>query len=130
MRAARAAERRVNMALELTKAAVLSVAVSFVLVVLYAMALKEELLDTSTMAIATTAIKAVCAALAGLICVARCKRRLWLYGAIGGAAYMAASFGVFSLVAGSFSPSLALLSDLGLGALAGLLSVMLRQALK
>ena len=130
MRTARKAEKSVNMITELAKAVIISLAVSFVLVVLYAVALKEELLAATTMTLFTTVIKVICAALAGLLAVRRCRRRLWLYGAVGGGLYTLLSFGVFSAVAGSLCVSLALLSDIGMGALAGLLSVMIMQMLK
>lgn len=130
MRTARKAEKSVNMITELAKAVIISLAVSFVLVVLYAVALKEELLATTTMTLFTTVIKVICAALAGLLAVRCCRRRLWLYGAAGGGLYTLLSFGVFSAVAGTLCVSLALLSDIGMGALAGLLSVMIMQMLK
>ena len=130
MRTARAAEKRVNMAKELIWAVVISVAVSFVLVVLYAVALKEELLPTTTMTLFTTVIKVICGALAGLLAARKCRRRLWLYGAVGGGLYTLLAFGVFSAVAGSLCVNLALLSDILMGALAGLLSVMVRQLMK
>ena len=130
MRTARKAEKSVNMITELANAVIISLAVSFVLVVLYAVALKEELLATTTMTLFTTVIKVICAALAGLLAVRRCRRRLWLYGAAGGGLYTLLSFGVFSAVAGTLCVSLALLSDIGMGALAGLLSVMIMQMLK
>lgn len=130
MRAVRAAERPVSMVTELVKAVVMGLMVSFVLVVLYAVALKKELLPVTTMTLVTTIIKVICAALSGLLAVRRCRRRLWLYGAVGGGVYTLLAFGVFSAVAGSLYVSLALLSDIGMGVLAGLLSVMVRQMMR
>jgi len=130
MRTARAAEKRVSMITELIKAVIISLAMSFILVVLYAVALKEELLSTTTMTLFTTVIKVICSALAGILTVRRCRRRLWLYGAAGGGLYTLLAFGVFSAVAGSLCVSLALLSDIGMGLLSGLLSVMVMQMLK
>jgi len=130
MRTVRKAEKTISMGAELIKAVIISLAVSFILVVLYAVALKEELLATTTMTLFTTVIKVICAALAGILTVRRCRRRLWLYGAAGGGLYTLLAFGVFSAVAGSFCVSLALLSDIGMGTLAGLLSVMIMQMLK
>lgn len=130
MRTSRAAEKRISMGTELVKAVIISLVVSFILVVLYAVALKEELLAATTMTLFTTVIKVICAALAGILTVRRCRHRLWLYGAVGGGLYTLLAFGVFSAVAGSLYVSLALLSDIGMGALAGLLSVMVMQMLK
>ena len=100
------------------------------LVVLYAVALKEELLQVSTMGLFTTVIKVICAAAAGLIAVRRCKKRLWLYGALSGTLYAILAFIVFSAVAGTLYVSIALLSDIAIGAVSGLLSVMVLQMLK
>ena len=130
MRTARATQKQVNMPVQVIKGAALGVIISFMLVVAYSFALKEELLETSTMALFTTVIKVISAAAAGLITVGKCKRRLWLFGGIGGGVYALLAFMVFSLIAGSFSVTVALLSDLLMGTLAGLLSVMLMQALK
>lgn len=130
MRTARATQKQANMALEVGKSALLGVIISFVLVVLYAVALKEELLQVSTMGFFTTVIKVICAAAAGLIAVRRCKKRLWLYGALAGTLYAVLAFIVFSAVAGTLYVSIALLSDIAIGAVSGLLSVMVLQMLK
>jgi len=128
MRTARATQKQANMALEVGKSALLGVIISFVLVVLYAVALKEELLQVSTMGLFTTVIKVICAAAAGLIAVRRCKKRL--YGALAGTLYAVLAFIVFSAVAGTLYVSIALLSDIAIGAVSGLLSVMVLQMLK
>lgn len=130
MRTARATQKQANMALEVGKSALLGVIISFVLVVLYAVALKEELLQVSTMGLFTTVIKVICGAAAGLIAVRRCKKRLWLYGALAGTLYAVLAFIVFSAVAGTLYVSIALLSDIAIGAVSGLLSVMVLQMLK
>ena len=130
MRTARATQKQANMALEVGKSALLGVIISFVLVVLYAVALKEELLQVSTMGLLTTVIKVICAAAAGLIAVRRCKKRLWLYGALAGTLYAVLAFIVFSAVAGTLYVSIALLSDIAIGAVSGLISVMVLQMLK
>ena len=130
MRTARTTQKQANMALEVGKSALLGVIISFVLVVLYAVALKEELLLVSTMGLFTTVIKVICAAPAGLIAVRRCKKRLWLYGALAGTLYAVLAFIVFSGVAGTLYVSIALLSDIAIGAVSGLLSVMVLQMLK
>ena len=130
MRTARATQKQANMALEVGKSALLGVIISFVLVVLYAVALKEELLQVSTMGLFTTVIKVICAAAAGLIAVRRCKKRLWLYGALAGTLYAVLAFIVFSAVAGTLYVSIALISDIAIGAVSGLISVMVLQMLK
>lgn len=130
MRTARATQKQANMALEVGKSALLGVIISFVLVVLYAVALKEELLQVSTMGLFTTVIKVICAVAAGLIAVRRCKKRLWLYGALAGTLYAVLAFIVFSAVAGTLYVSIALLSDIAIGAVSGLISVMVLQMLK
>ena len=79
MRTARATQKQANMALEVGKSALRGVIISFVLVVLYAVALKEELLQVSTMGLFTTVIKVICAAAAGIKEVRRCKQRMMMY---------------------------------------------------
>ena len=91
---------------------------------------EEELLQVSTMGLFTTVIKVICAAAAGLIAIRRCKKRLWLYGALAGTLYAVLAFIVFSAVAGTLYVSIALLSDIAIGAVSGLLSVMVLQMLK
>ena len=91
---------------------------------------EEELLQVSTMGLFTMVIKVICAAAAGLIAVRRCKKRLWLYGALAGTLYAVLAFIVFSAVAGTLYVSIALLSDIAIGAVSGLLSVMVLQMLK
>ena len=91
---------------------------------------EEELLQVSTMGLFTTVIKVICAAAAGLIAVRRCKKRLWLYGALAGTLYAVLAFIVFSAVAGTLYVSIALLSDIAIGAVSGLISVMVLQMLK
>ena len=56
MRTARATQKQANIALEVGKSALLGVIISFVLVVLYAVALKEELLQVSTMGLFTLSL--------------------------------------------------------------------------
>lgn len=130
MRTARATQKKANMPFEVIKGAALGVVISFILVVAYAFALKEELLQTSSMALFTTVIKVISAAAAGILTVRHCTKRLWLFGGIGGCVYTLFAYAVFSLMAGNVGALLPLLSDLLMGTLAGLLSVMLLQALK
>lgn len=59
-----------------------------------------------------------------------CKKRLWLYGALAGTLYAVLAFIVFSAVAGTLYVSIALLSDIAIGAVSGLISVMVLQMLK
>jgi len=130
MRAARAVEKNASMPLEAAKAAIFGVLLSFVLVVAYALALKAEMIESGSMTVMTTAFKVVSAAAAGLIGARKSRQRLWLWGLASGAAYSLLAFLVFSAVAQSFSPSVAAVADVGMGALAGLCAVMARQALK
>ena len=53
-----------------------------------------------------------------------------LYGALAGTLYAVLAFIVFSAVAGTLYVSIALLSDIAIGAVSGLLSVMVLQMLK
>ncbi|MDR0840378.1 MAG: TIGR04086 family membrane protein [Christensenellaceae bacterium] len=129
-RTARKTKRPPALAVEILKSAVMAALLSLVLVVLYAVALRQEWLSTDTMGISTTAIKVICAAVAGLRTAHHAKGKLWLYGILSGAAYSLLSFAVFSLLSQTFVLSLAILSDLGMATAAGLFAVLILQIYK
>ena len=127
MRSGKAGERAPNMFVEILKGGLLASLVSIVLIVLYALALWKEILPASSMPIANAVIKVLSAAVAALLAVRRCAKRRWLYGGAAGLLYAALAFMVFSILADTFIVSVALLSDLGMGLLAGMLTAMAAQ---
>ena len=124
MRSVKAGERAPNMLIEILKGGLLASVISIVLIVLYALALWKEILPASSMPIANAVIKVLSAAVAALLAVRRCAKRRWLYGGAAGLLYAAL---VFSILADTFIVSVALLSDLGMGLLAGMLTAMAAQ---
>lgn len=129
MRSVKAGERVPNMFIETLKGGLLASIISIALIVLYALALWKEVLPASSMSIANAAIKVVSAAAAALLAVRRCAKRRWLYGGIAGLFYTALAFMVFSILSDTFIVSAALLSDFGVGLLAGMLAAMAAQVL-
>lgn len=129
MRSVKAGERVPNMFIETLKGGLLASVISIVLIVLYALALWKEVLPASSMPIANAVIKVISAAAAALLAVRRCAKRRWLYGGIAGLFYTALAFMVFSILSDTFIVSAALLSDFGVGLLAGMLAAMAAQVL-
>lgn len=129
MRSVKAGERVPNMFIETLKGGLLASIISIALIVLYALALWKEVLPASSMSIANAVIKVVSAAAAALLAVRRCAKRRWLYGGIAGLFYTALAFMVFSILSDTFIVSAALLSDFGVGLLAGMLAAMAAQVL-
>lgn len=129
MRSVKAGERVPNMFIETLKGGLLASIISIALIVLYALALWKEVLPASSMSSANAVIKVVSAAAAALLAVRRCAKRRWLYGGIAGLFYTALAFMVFSILSDTFIVSAALLSDFGVGLLAGMLAAMAAQVL-
>lgn len=129
MRSVKAGERVPNMFIETLKGGLLASVISIALIVLYALALWKEVLPASSMPIANAVIKVISAAVAALLAVRRCAKRRWLYGGIAGLFYTALAFMVFSILSDTFIVSAALLSDFGVGLLAGMLAAMAAQVL-
>ncbi|HWR19253.1 MAG TPA: TIGR04086 family membrane protein [Clostridia bacterium] len=112
------------------KGALIASALSIALIVLFAVVLKQEWANAESIPVANAGIKVLSAALAAFIATRKCKERCWLVGLLSGLLYTLLAFMVFSILADSFSFSLALLSDMGIGALSGMLTAMLMQMLK
>ena len=112
------------------RAALWGVLASLGLVVLYAVALRQNWLGTDTMGAATTAIKVLCAAFAGLLARRATGSRYWLWGMLGSVLYSLLAFLLFSLLSQTFILSLAILSDVAMAAAAGLFGVLVWQMFK
>ncbi len=113
-----------NMFVELLKGAVTASAVSLLLIVIYAAAMWQQWLSTESIGIFNAAIKVVSAAVAGIVVARRCKERAWFFGAAAGLIYSAFAFVIFSILSDTFLLSWAVLADMGIGVLAGMLSAM------
>ncbi|MDO5111498.1 MAG: TIGR04086 family membrane protein [Clostridia bacterium] len=114
-----------NLLMTLLKAALLGVAVSFALLLLFSLALQKNWMQLSALGVMTVAIKVVSAAAAAALAVALYKRRAWLIGGVAGLCYAGLAFVFFSILSKSFSLSLGILSDLGTGCLAGVFTALL-----
>ncbi len=130
MRSVKAGEKAPNMFIEIIKGGLMASALSIALIVLYALLLWKEVLPASSMPIANALIKVLSAAAAALLSVRRCARRRWLYGGLAGLLYAALAFMVFSILSDTFVVSVALLSDLGMSLISGMLAAMAAQALR
>jgi putative membrane protein (TIGR04086 family) len=119
-----------NMFAELLKGAVTASAVSLLLIVIYAAAMWQQWLSTESISIVNTGIKVVSAAVAGIVVARRCRERAWMYGAAAGLIYSAFAFVIFSILSDTFVLSLAVLADMGIGVLAGMLSAMIFKVAK
>ncbi|MEA5059188.1 MAG: TIGR04086 family membrane protein [Clostridia bacterium] len=114
----------------LLRAALWATILSLALVVLYAVALRQAWLGTNTMGPMTAAIKVICAAVAGLLAHQAAGGRFWLWGMLGGLLFSIFSFAIFSIVSQTFVFSIAIFSDMGLAAVAGLFAALLWQMFK
>ena len=118
------------MPISLLRAALWATILSLAMVVLYAVALRQGWLSSDTMGAITAAIKVLCAAAAGFFAQRTAKERLWLWGILGGLVFSLFSFAVFSILSQTFMFSVAILSDMGVAAAAGLFAALMWQIFK
>ncbi|MEG1547153.1 MAG: TIGR04086 family membrane protein [Clostridia bacterium] len=123
-------QRESGIVMASVKGALIASIASLMLILAYAFALKQGWLSTSSTAMITPAIKVICAALAALLATRHCTKMRWLCGAIAGLIYVLLAFMVFSILSSTFDFSLALLSDMGMGAVSGMLAAIVRSMFK
>ena len=119
-----------NIIPQLIKAGLIASVLSIALIVLFAVAPQQSWLDDGSIAVVTSVIKVLGAALASFVITKKCKNRAWVYGALAGIVYALMAFAIFSALSGTFSITLALLCDMAIGALAGMLTAMIIKALR
>ena len=68
------------------------------------------------------------AAAAGFLAQRGCGSRAWLFGGAAGLIYAMLAYAVFSILSGSFALNMAMLSDMGIGLLSGMLCAMVTRA--
>ena len=107
------------------KAALAGCVLTVVFILLLALLLKWEILGESSIPMVTTGIKAVCAAIAGLLCANGCQRIAWAWGGAGGLLYIVLAFVSFAIVEKAFTPSFGLFADVALGVVAGIIGGMI-----
>lgn len=130
MKTKKQGDSKAAVAFRVIKGALAGTGASILLVLGYALVLKEELLDETSMSMVVTLIKVVCGGLAALLAVTNCPKRRWIVGGITGIAYIALSFIVFALLAGQIRPDLGVLTDLCIGGLAGMLVGLLKDVFR
>ncbi len=106
------------------KSSLIASAVSILLIVIYALLLYKQVLQSDSVAVVNSVIKVVSAAVAAFIAVRKCTEKRWLIGGIAGLSYTLLAFLIFSILSATFEFSLPLLSDIGMGALSGMLAAM------
>ena len=95
------------------RAAVLACIGTVVFVFILAFLLKWDVLQTDSIRVFNTAIKSICACLAGF------QQRGWLYGALSGGLYMTIAYVIFFFFEREFRLDIVFFSDLLLGLVCG-----------
>lgn len=119
-------EKKPNMWLALLRAALTASALSVLLTVIFAFVLQKRWLGLDSVRFINAGVKVLSAVAAALIAVRASSSRAPLWGALAGGAYMLMAFMIFSVLSGSFSPELGLLTDLAMCVLAGAATGILR----
>ena len=112
----------------LLKAAYIGCAVSVALIVIFAALMWKQVVGVELIPIVNAAIKVIGAAAAGFFAQRGCGSRAWLFGGAAGLTYAMLAYAVFSILSGSFALNMAMLSDMGIGLLAGMLCAMVTRA--
>lgn len=119
-----------NTFVRVIKGALFGAAISLLLILLFSLGLYKEWIPIDSISAINTGIKVISAVGASLVSVRKSVKHRWLVGGFSGFAYAAIAYLVFSILAKSYTVSAALLSDLGMGMLAGMLAAMIRQLVK
>jgi putative membrane protein (TIGR04086 family) len=106
---------------EQLRALVLSLIITFVLVILFAVIIKIFSIPTEYICIGNQIIKGIAVFLSALLSF-RLPSKGFIRGIIHGVIYVLITYVVFSALSGSFSLGLSLLNDVTLGSITGLLS--------
>ena len=101
------------------RAAVFACIGTVVFVFILAFLLKWDVLKTDSIRVFNTAIKSICACLAGFLCARTIQQRGWLYGALSGGLYMTIAYVIFFFFEREFRLDIVFFSDLLLGLVCG-----------
>ena len=112
-------------AFKILKAALCGCVVAIILILVFALLLKWCVVAESTIAIATSCMKAFCAGFVGFLCANGWNKQCWLWGGIGGSVFICIAFFLFSLVEKVFLIHLGILADIFMGFLAGIAGSMI-----
>ena len=111
----------------LLKAAFIGCVVSVALIVIFAALMWKQVVGVELIPIVNAATKVIGAA-AGFFAQRGCGSRAWLFGGAAGLIYAMLAYAMFSILSGSFALNMAMLSDMGIGLLAGMLCAMVTRA--
>ncbi len=114
--------------LTLLKAAFIGCVVSVALIVIFAALMWKQVVGVELIPIVNAAIKVIGAAAAGFLAQRGCGSRAWLFGGAAGLIYAVIAYALFSILSGGFALNMAMLSDMGIGLLAGMLCAMVTRA--
>lgn len=114
--------------LTLLKAAFIGCAVSVALIVVFAALMWKQVVGVELIPIVNAAIKVIGAAAAGFFTQRGCGSRAWLFGGAAGLIHAMLAYAVFSILSGGFALNMAMLSDMGIGLLSGMLCAMVTRA--
>ena len=112
----------------LLKAAFIGCVVSVTLIVIFAALMWKQVVGVELIPIVNAAIKVIGAAAAGFLAQRGCGSRAWRFGGAAVLIYAMLAYAVFSILSGSFALNMAMLSDMGIGLLAGMLCAMVTRA--
>mgnify|MGYP002659221749 FL=1 len=107
--------------LTLLRAAFIGCVVSVALIVIFGSLRWKQVVGVELIPIVNAAIKVIGAAAAGFFAQRGCGSRAWLFGGAAGLIYAMLAYAVFSILSGGFALNMAMLSDMGIGLLAGML---------
>ena len=114
--------------LTLLRAAFIGCVVSVALIVIFAALMWKQVVGVELIPIVNAAIKGIGAAAAGFFAQRGCGSLAGLFGGAAGLIYAMLAYAVFSILSGSFALNMAMLSDMGIGLLSGMLCAMVTRA--
>lgn len=116
--------------LKILRNALFAVLVSMLLIVVAAFMLQQQIVGIDSISIINPIIKVLAAFFSGLMSVRLTQKRSWLYGAVGGALYMALSAAMFCILSGEFNLGVNLIIDILMCGFAGLTAGVVYQVRK
>lgn len=125
LRAANPGEKRTSNFGPVLRAALTAAVVTVALILLFALLLKMGWMGEGAIPVVNQVIKIGSIVFAAFLATRRPGAKRGLMGMAAGVLYIAMGFIMFSLVEGNFSFSLTLLTDLGMGAVIGLLAALI-----
>mgnify|MGYP004547005069 CR=1 FL=1 len=114
--------------LVLLKAAFIGCVVSIALIMAFALLMWKQVAGVELIPIVNAAIKVIGGAAAGFFAQRGCGSRAWLFGGAAGLIYAVIAYALFSVLSGGFALNAAMLSDMGIGLLSGMLCAMIARA--